>query len=282
MNSDLQKQIKVMFSKLNDKSAAGAFPPPRSLANFLNQRCAPFNQPFVVAKPSELSLFATAAVEMWLRAIHSFLISASLTDASPIWSSVAGYYSSHYSMRAFAHVFGLFHLHSEKRIVRVSREGTGWVFELVSKGRGDREHSLYWKFLARHPELRGDRFFYENNERDPQRDGSHRNKANYVDHLNVFPTFKPLSEASLAQRIQKIAEIELTDIPVTDSDKFPDIENVQILAYHRIVKFRRLLDEVVGTDNRFWRVQRTPAWKPKDLTFEVLDPDYTAVYARRA
>ncbi len=197
------------------------------------------------------------------------------------WSSVAGYYSSHYSMRAFAHLFGLFHLHNEKRIIQLARQGKGWVFELVTKGRGDREHTLYWRFLSKHPELNGDPFFYENNERNPKCDGSHRNRANYADHLNTFPTFKPLSESFLAQRIQKIAEIELSSVPLTDADKFPDIENVQILAYHRIVKFRKLLDEVVGTDNRFWSVQRTPSWKPKDLTFEVVDPEYATIYARR-
>jgi hypothetical protein len=36
----------------------------------------------------------------------------------------------------------------------------------------------------------------------------------------------------------------------------------------------------VGTDNRFWSVQRNPTWKPRDLTFEVVEPVFTALYAR--
>jgi hypothetical protein len=282
MNSDLSTQIAVMFKALNNKSAADAFPEPRALATLLKSRCSPFTADVVAAKTPDLSVFATAAVEMWLRAVHSFLISASLTEASPIWASVAGYYSSHYSIRAFAHLFGLFHLHHDKRLIQLKRDGNGFVFEIIRKNAGDREHKLYWKYLAEHKELKGDPFFYPNREDIPQSDGSHRNRANYADHLNSFPMFKPLSEEYLAQRIQKIAEIEFSAVPIPDADKFADLATVQILAYHRIVKFRKLLDEVVGTDNRFWGIQRTPSWKPKDLTFEVVEPVYAALYARPA
>ena len=59
----------------------------------------------IPARQKELTYFAMAAVKMWLRAVHSFLISVSLTKASPIWSSVAGYYSSHYSIRASPSIF---------------------------------------------------------------------------------------------------------------------------------------------------------------------------------
>ena len=281
MNSDLKKQIIVMFSRLSTQSAAGAFPAPSALSDLLRSRCSPYDQASVAARPPELTLFATAAVEMWLRAIHSFLISASLTDASPIWSSVAGYYSSHYSIRAFAHIFGLFHLHRDKRLIQLTRQGTGWVFEIIKKNGQDREHKLYWKYLAEHPELKGDPFFYANREDLPESDVSHRNRANYADHLNVFPHFKPLSEVDLAQRIQKIAEIQLSAIPIPNADKFPDIASVQILAYHRIVRFRKVLDEIIGAEHRFWSVQRNPSWRPKDLTFEVVDPEYTAIYAGR-
>jgi hypothetical protein len=280
MNKDLSAQITLMFQALNSKSSANAFPGPRSLATLLKSRCAPFADDTVAAKPPDLSVFATASVEMWLRAVHSFLISASLTEASPIWSSVAGYYASHYSVRAFAHLFGLFHLHHDKRIIQLKRGGKGFVFEIIKKNGGDREHKLYWKYLAEHTELKDDPFFYANRDDISQSDGSHRNRANYADHLNVFPVFKPLSEEFLAQRIQKIAEIEFSAVPIPDADKFPDIATIQILAYHRVVRFRKLIDEVVGTDNRFWAVQRNPSWKPRDLTFEIVEPVYTALYAR--
>jgi hypothetical protein len=280
MNSDLSTQIIVMFTALNNKSAADAFPKPRTLAILLKSRCSPFTADIVAAKPADLSVFATAAVEMWLRAVHSFLISASLTEASPIWASVAGYYASHYSIRAFAHLFGLFHLYHDRRLIQLKRDGEGFVFEIIKKHGGDREHKLYWKYLAEHTELKGDPFFYPNQDDIPQSDGSHRNRANYADHLNSFPVFKPLSEEFLAQRIQKIAEIEFSAVPIPNADKFADLATVQILAYHRVVKFRKLLDEVVGTDNRFWAVQRNPSWKPKNLTFEVIEPVFTALYVR--
>src|SRR5579863_10259984 len=99
MNSALQKQIAVMFSPLNNLSAANAFPAVGALSDLLTTSCAPFTQQTVAAKPNDMKVFATAAVEMWLRAVHSFVISTSLTEASPLWSSVAGYYSSHYSVR---------------------------------------------------------------------------------------------------------------------------------------------------------------------------------------
>lgn len=278
MDKDLSKQIVVMFRRLNEKSAANAFPPARALAVLLESRCAPFNTCVIAAPAPDLCRFATASVEMWLRGVHSFLISASLTEASPIWASVAGYYSSHYSIRAFAHLFGLFHLHQKKRLIQLRPGGNGYVFEVMKKNGGDREHKLYWKFLSEHKELQGDPFFYPNHEDGPVSDGSHRSKANYADHLNTYPTFKPLREEDLARRIQRIAEIEFSAVPTPDADKFPDIEAVQIVAYHRMVKFRRLLDDVIGATHRFWSVQRNPSWCPKDLKFEVVDPVFTLLY----
>ena len=265
LNSDLQKQINVMFSRLNTKSAAGAFPPPRALSILLASRCALFDEAPIVARPSDMTLFATAAVEMWLRAIHSFLISASLTEASPIWSSVTGYYSSHYSVRAFAHLMGLFHLHKDKRLVRLSRQGNGWVFEIIKKNAGDREHKLYWKFVA--GQFANDPFFYPNREDTPESDGSHRNRANYADHLNAFPQFKPLSEEYLAQRIHRIATIQFSAVPIPNADNFPDIASVQILAYHRIVKFRKVLDDILGAEHRFWAIQRNPPLEAQRANF---------------
>lgn len=226
-------------------------------------------------------LFATAAVEMWLRAIHSFLISASLTQASPIWSSVAGYYSSHYSIRAFAHLFGVFHLHKMKRLVRVERQGRGLVLRIDRKHGYDREHKFYWKYLSAHPELSSDPFFYPNREDVPESDGSHRNKANYADHVDAFPVFRPLDAEQLEARIRRIAGIEFSDVPVPSADRFPDIETVQILAYHRVVKFRRLVDETVGPRHRFWKVQRTPSWCPPNMNFGLVEPVYAALYTRK-
>ncbi|MGA2714012.1 MAG: hypothetical protein ABSG41_12970 [Bryobacteraceae bacterium] len=281
MNSALQKQITVMFSPLNNLSAADAFPAIGALSELLTKNCAPFTQQAVAAKPNDLKAFATASVEVWLRAVHSFLVSASLTEASPIWSSVAGYYSSHYSIRAFAHLFGLFHLYKQRRLIQLAPQGKGWVFQIDKKNGGDREHKLYWKYLHQHAELANDPFFYFNRDDVPESDGSHRNRANYADHIDRFPIFRTLDSEYLARRIQKIAEIDLSDVPIPNADRFPDIESVQIIAYHRIVKFRQLLDEAVGPTHRFWKVQRTPSWTPRTLTFEVIDPAYTSIFARK-
>ncbi len=282
MNSTLQKQITVMFSRLNNLSAAASFPAIGTLSDLLTVSCAPFTQQIVAAKPKDLTAFATASVEMWLRAVHSFLISVSLSEASPIWSSVAGYYSSHYSVRAFAHLFGLFHLHKKRRLIQIALQGKGWVLHVEKKNGGDREHKLYWKYLHEHPQLSNDPFFYLNREDIAQSDGSHRNRANYADHVNRFPVFKPLDAEYLSRRIQKIAELPLSDVPVPNSDRFPDIEAVQIVAYHRIVKFRKFVDETVNPTHRFWKVHRTPSWIPKTLTFEVVDPAYAEIYARKS
>jgi hypothetical protein len=221
--------------------------------------------------------FATAGVEMWHRAVHSFLISASLTEASPIWASVAGYYSSHYSVRAFAHILGVFQLHKKKRIAHLDETGGYVVFE--KKDAKHREHIFYWKFVCEQPLLANDPFFYRN--REDQLDGGHRNKANYSDHICRYPPFRPLDPQSLARRVERISTIVFSDVPVPSVDRFPDIETVQIVAYHRLVKFRQFIDEALSKGNRFWRVHRSPPWCPDTLNFSVVEPVFTALYAGR-
>jgi hypothetical protein len=282
MDQELSSQIQRMFSRLNNQSAAGALPPPGTLANLLSKHVAGDSLTTTVpAPPVELSLFATAAVEVWLRSIHSFLISVSLTKASPIWSSVAGYYSSHYSVRAFAHLFGLFHLHRRRRVVCLERDANHFMLRIERKNGGDREHTLYWKYVKQHPQLANDPFFYASRDDQQKSDGSHRNKANYSDHIDRFPVFLPLETEYLERRVERISTIEFSDVPVPDAENFPDIENVQVIAYHRIVKFRRLVDEALGTGNRFWKIQRNPSWCPSTLTFSVVDPVFAALYAGR-
>jgi hypothetical protein len=68
---------------------------------------------------------------------------------------------------------------------------------------------------------------------------------------------------------------------VPRTDDFPDTVSVQFVAYHRIVKFRRLLDEILGSKNRFWKVQRNPHWCPAGMNFSVVDPVFAALYARK-
>jgi len=268
-----------MFADLNSQSAASSFPAPGTLSELLSKHVdASSPTKTVIASRKILTCFATAAVEMWLRSVHSFLISASLTKASPIWSSVAGYYSSHYSVRAFAHLFGAFQLHRKRRIAYLDETGGHVVLE--KKNANDGEHKFYWKFVSEHPQLASDPFFYSN--RDDELDGGHRNKANYSDHICRYPVFQPLDSQFLKDRIEQISGIEFSAVPVprADADHFPDIENIQIVAYHRLVKFRQFVDEVC-TSNRFWKVQRSPAWCPETLTFSVVDSVFVALYARK-
>jgi hypothetical protein len=276
----IAKQIRLLFAGLNLKSASDAFPTVGALAALLSPRVDK-NTIDIAVSPKELTLFATGAVEMWLRALHSFLISASLTQASPIWASVAGYYASHYSIRGFAHLLGVFQLHRKRRILRLETQGKQCVCHIEKKNANDREHRFYWKYVSGHPSFKNDPFFYPNREDLPESDGAHRNKANYVDHLDRFPPFKPLSSDAMSDRVERIAGISFSDVPIPSADRFPDIESVQIVAYHRIVKFRQCVDDALGEDNRFWRVHRKPSWCPDSMKFTVTEPVYLALYAQK-
>jgi hypothetical protein len=280
MNQELSSRVERMFAALNNQSAADSLPTPGTLASLLSKHVVGSAQTTTVtARPQELTYFATAAVEMWLRAVHSFLISVSLTKASPIWSSVAGYYSSHYSVRAFAHLFGVFHLHKKRRIIRLDKQANHLVFRIERKQGNDREHKFYWKCVSEHPQLAADPFFYASRDDVPGSDGAHRNKANYSDHIDRFPVFLPLEAQYLSDRVERISNIEFSDVPVPNADKFPDLGNVQVIAYHRLVKFRRLVDEALGSGNRFWKVQRNPSWCPNTMQFSVVEPVFAALYA---
>jgi hypothetical protein len=281
MDKDLSSQIERMFSDLNKQSAAAALPEPGTLSSLLSGYVVESSPTTIVtAKPRMLTLFATAAVEMWLRSVHSFLISASLTNASPIWSSVAGYYSSHYAIRAFAHLFGVFNLHRRKRIAYLDKAAGHLVVRLEEKNGDHREHKFYWKFVSEHPQLVANPFFYAFRDDVSTSDGGHRNKANYVDHIDRFPVFLPLSAEFLEKRIERISSVEFSNVPVPRVDHFPDTDSVQFVAYHRIVMFRRLLDEILGSKNRFWKIHRNPSWCPATMNFSVVDPVFVALYVR--
>ena len=99
----------------------------------------------------------------------------------------------------------------------------------------------------------------------------HRNHANYADHLSGYPVFKPLDEVALKERIGFISKIVFDAPPVPRFSKFPDIEYVQLIAYHRIVSFRRLLDEVLGGKNRFWKVNRNPTFASGYIDFQLAE-----------
>lgn len=272
------KQIEVMFSGLRQRSATNKMPSPRTLSARLISIVETASGESSTVDAPTLTLFATASVEMWHRSVHSFLVSASLTKASPLWASVSGYYSSHYSVRALAHLLGYFQLQSKRRILQVEVKGGQYICHIIGKEGRDREHKFYWKTVKSHARFAADPFFTKNEEGQLRSDSGRRSKANYADHINQFPKFQALDEAYLKARVEKIANIELSDAPIPKAESYPDTENVQLIAYHRMIKFRKFVDEVLGGSNRFWNAQRKPEWCPDFLDFQIVEPKYVSLY----
>jgi hypothetical protein len=271
----LQARIATAFAPLNQQAAVNAFPPPTSLSTALNAAL-PAGSTGVAARTTSrdvAKMFTTASVNIWMRAVHSFLVSASLTNVSPVWASVAGYYSSHYSVRALAHLLGYFQLFSRKRIVQLEFRGGGYVCTFNPKTAGDREHRVYWKIVKRDSHFAADPFFTDNNPSPDESDVAHRDRANYADHLPEFPLFQPLNREALRARIDRISEVPTNSPPIPRVSRYPDVESVQIIAYHRLVRFRDLVDTTIGNRNRFWRVHRNPAWARDFMDFQLTEDE---------
>jgi hypothetical protein len=219
------------------------------------------------------SMFATASVEMWHRAIHSFMYSVALTKDSPLWSSVSGYYSSHYVMRAFAHSMGLYKSFIKREALQIVPNGNQLGFTELSESGG--EHAFYWKAVKQHPLFIRDPLFHQNIERDVNRrmdesDVLHRNFANYADHLDTFAPINFSSVEGVAKRVERISHFRRNSVTAAapQRDSFPDITNVQILAFQRIVEFSDFLDKRIP-DNRFWKTHRRPSWCRDIMLFKV-------------
>jgi hypothetical protein len=274
---DVKAQIERGFAPLNNQAAAAAFPRPASLSQRLNSAIPSGTSGITTANISTpvASMFATAAVEVWMRSVHSFLISVSLTEVSPIWASIAGYYSSHYSVRALAHLLGYFQLYTRKRIARLEFQAGRFSCTFNPKHGGDREHTLYWKIVKSHPLFAADTFFTEN--AGDASDAAHRNHANYADHLASFPQWKPLEAEALRHRIDRLSEVEFKAPPIPKVDRYGgasaglDPPSAQIIAYHRLVRFRDLVDFTLGDRNRFWNVYRSPAWARDFMDFQLIE-----------
>lgn len=226
----------------------------------------------VPVNPQTAGHFGTAGVECWLRSVHSFLISCATTRTSPIWSSVAGYYSSHYSVRAICHVLGFVQLYDPSCRVTLAHGNGGSECHFSSKGTSGREHTAYWDFLASHPITASTQLFPRNSDRDKSSEVAHRNRANYADHVNRYPQFTPLEEQELRLRLQRLAGMQYTTPPMPRADRFPDLDAVQIVAFHRLVHFRRLLDETLQSAFLFWSSFRDPAWARDYIDYQVVEP----------
>jgi hypothetical protein len=274
INAELRAHIQSTFEPLKMKAAARAFPSQDILSNSIEQWIKNKNGNTVNLPPENVKLFATAAVDMWLRAVHSFLISASLTKASPIWSAVSGYYASHYCVRALAHLLGHFQSFRVGKIAQLEFHDKRGKCSFRTKEARDREHKFYWKLVKGNPNFSADPLFRNNVEETDSvlPEVKHRDLANYCDHLSSYlPKFIPLNEEILKNRIAIIESMYFDAPPSPQKSKFPDVESVQILAYHRIVRFRDVVNEVLGDSNRFWKVHRNPAWTAGFTNFQLAE-----------
>jgi hypothetical protein len=271
MNEQLQVRLRVTFGGLNTVAATHAFPQVRALSDRL-ESLIPGAATHIRIPPKTAELFATASVDIWLRAVHSFLVSAALTQASPIWAAVSGYYSSHYSIRALAHLLGYFLLFTDKKVVRWSLEDGHHICSFTSRGGGDREHKSYWNWVKRDEHFQTDPMFREYNPGMDASDARHRDRANYSDHLFPYPAFHALSKDELQARIRLISQIEFQDPPIPDINRFIDLDSVQIVAYHRMIRYRQFLDEALGGGNRFWSVHRNPNFASGIMNFQLTEP----------
>ena len=272
MNEEIKVRLGVAFDPLNSVAAAQAFPHIRALTENL-EKALPRSGNTTRVSPSTAELFATASVDIWLRAVHSFLISAALTKANPIWAAVSGYYSSHYSIRAFAHLLGYFLLFGKKKEVRWTLDSGHHVCSFTSHSGGIREHKLYWDWVKSDDHFKTDPMFTKYDPASDASDVLHRNRANYSDHLfRYYPAFHALTKKELSDRIKLISQIEFLEPPIPEIGRFIDVDSVQIVAYHRMVRYRQFLDEALGGGNRFWNVHRNPAFASGVINFQLTEP----------
>jgi hypothetical protein len=271
MNEELQIRLQNAFARLNTVAASRAFPRARALTEDLGRQIPRGGTGQINVLPRTAELFATASVDIWLRAVHSFLISASLTRASPVWAAVSGYYSSHYSVRAFAHLLGFFLLFKDQKVVRWNFEGGRHICSFSKRGGGDREHKLYWDRVKEDEHFEADPIFTKYAPTIDASDVRHRDRVNYSDHLSPYPAFRSLDRAELKERVQVISQIEFQDPPIPDITRLIDLEAVQIVAYHRMVRYRQFLDEILGGGNRFWNVHRNPAFASELINFQLVE-----------
>ena len=266
---ELEKRILKIFNPLRQERSAlpASGEMKKTLYNFAPTRGRTLDVP---ANRRILKLFATASVEMWQRAVHSFLISASLVNISDIWSSIAGYYSSHFTVRAIAHLLGLYNLRQRRMTVTLQPSGTGFICQ-YREGRTNREHTFYWRRVKQDAFFSSNNLFAENDEDAEFSDAGHRNFATYIDHLNGFQSFHPLNMDQLKKRIEQISKMEIHSFQLPSKSNYPDLDSVQIVAYHRLVFYRELIDQLVDNNN-FWSVHRDPSWCRDIINFQRVQP----------
>jgi hypothetical protein len=127
------------------------------------------------------------------------------------------------------------------------------------------------------PDFKKDPLFTLNPDGAEESDVGHRDRANYADNIGNFPNFRPLDAVTLKNRVDRISQTNIITPPIPRKSRFPDTDNVQIVAYRRLVKFRDVLDEILGSKNRYWNGNRTPTWA-NILNFQLAEPTTLASF----
>jgi hypothetical protein len=247
------------------------WPPPATLSKTLTSLIPPTGTRRNVTE-QVAAHYCTAAVDMWLRGVHSFLASVSMTNGSPVWSSVSGYYASHYAIRGLAHLEGFFQLHYRRKVARLASVDGAFSCTFENKSANNGEHQVYWKLLKDRPDFRGDDMFTINkiDQAEDASDIRHRSYANYADHLAPYGDFSVLNQDEIKERIETISKISFDAAPIPRVSMYADIDYVQIVAYHRLVRFRSVVDDALGSSNAFWNGCRNPAFVHGLMDFQLV------------
>src|SRR6266478_3868586 len=120
--SSIDRVFELAFGKLNTPRASLDFPAHGTLSKELKVLIES-GAASPVLSHHKCQMLAACSVEMWHRAIHSFLWSIALTETSPLWASISGYYASHYVMRAFAHSMGIFKSFTSRTAIQIRLVG---------------------------------------------------------------------------------------------------------------------------------------------------------------
>lgn len=255
-------EVRRLFRRL-DRWGPDRFPAPRALSQLLNKSLGV--EESAMLSEEQAVLFATAAIEMWQRGIHSLITAVAMSRSSEIWACTLGYYASHYTVRAFAHLFGYFALYRRKLFVEVSPWGARYrcgKIDALSSGE-HREHRFYWAVVSKLPEFVDNPLFTSNDDHVSTSDASHRGVASYMDHLNRFVQYEAPERNEVGREIANLARTALdgeatTTIP--DREQYPQLGVVLSVAYLRIYQFHEYLDALLPIGGRFWKRQRMPSW----------------------
>jgi hypothetical protein len=279
---EAEKIILLAFQKLDQQPRK--FPEPGTLAKLVNDALDGGQAAGPTIPHNRCHLLASASVEMWHRAIHSFLWSVAMTDKSPLWASVTGYYSSHFVMRALAHSLGIYKSFTHKTVFQIARQGGGIVCRCHPKPtKKHGEHQFYWQVVKDHPDFVRDSLFSANAEGGvgprgrEKSDYMHRNFANYTDHIDNFSELSFPDVPKITKSIEKIRLSRKNSVELPRRSNYPDHRAIQVLAYQRIVAYREFLDTRVLKTSAFWKAHREPVWARAQMQDYALETEGLSV-----